>query len=129
MSNDDVGYGKPPKKSQFKKGQSGNPKGRPKGAKNLTGNGLELFHQPVPAISKGKATKIPAIDAIINRLLMDAIKGDTKSIKLALDQYAKLVGGTNSKSMTDLVAGQSPFELTPEDEANIAEFKLLEGVK
>lgn len=31
----EVGYGKPPKRSQFKKGQSGNPEGRPKETKNL----------------------------------------------------------------------------------------------
>ena len=33
-TNYEVGYGKPPEASKFKKGKSGNPKGRPKGARN-----------------------------------------------------------------------------------------------
>lgn len=129
MSNYDVGYGKPPKASQFKTGQSGNPKGRPKGSKSLTSKALEMYHKPVTVLRNGKATKISMIDAVHAKLLANAAKGDLKAMKLALDQYAKLLGGADCKSMTDLMAGGSPFELTAEDEANIAKFKLLEGVK
>lgn len=41
MSNDKVGYGKPPKKHRFKKGQSGNPRGRPKKIKSDSSNPTE----------------------------------------------------------------------------------------
>jgi hypothetical protein len=33
-SDDAVGYGRPPKATRFRKGESGNPRGRPKGSKN-----------------------------------------------------------------------------------------------
>lgn len=129
MSEYDVGYKKPPKKSQFKKGSSGNPKGRPKGKKSLTSTGLDLFHKPVTVLQNGKPIKISMIDAVRAKLLATAMKGDLKAMKLVFDQYDKLVSGSDSESMVDLVTGQSPFELTAEDEANITKFKLLEGVK
>lgn len=129
MSNYDVGYGKPPKKSQFKKGSSGNPKGRPKGAKNRTSRALEMYHKQMTVMQNGKPTKLSMIDVVHAKLLASAAKGDIKAMKLAFDQYAKLLSGLASKSMVGLMLGQSPFELTAEDEANIAEFKLLEGVK
>lgn len=46
---DEVGYGRPPKKSQFKKGQSGNPKGRPKGSKNFQTIVSDIMNQKVAA--------------------------------------------------------------------------------
>jgi hypothetical protein len=124
-----VGYKKPPKGSQWKKGQSGNSKGRPKGKKSLTTIGLDMFHKPVTVLQNGKAIKISMIDAVRAKLLATAMKGDLKAMKLVFDQYSKLASGSDSKSMADLVAAQSPFVLTAEDEANIAKFKLLEGVK
>ena len=43
----EVGYGKPPRSGQFTKGKSGNPKGRPKGSKNLASIVLRESRQPV----------------------------------------------------------------------------------
>ena len=43
----DIGYGKPPHASRFKKGISGNPKGRPEGARNLAGIVLKESRQKV----------------------------------------------------------------------------------
>ena len=127
MSKYEVGYKKPPKHTQFPKGKSGNPKGRPKGAKSPTG--LEVFDQMVTVIQNGKPKKITAIDAVFTQLLMDAMKGDPKARKLALDIYVKYGNKAKSLSPAALSAGQSPFELSAEDKASIAKHKLLKGVK
>jgi Family of unknown function (DUF5681) len=50
MNNDldnKVGYGKPPKRTQFKPGQSGNPSGRPRGARNFRTDLLEELAEPI----------------------------------------------------------------------------------
>ena len=54
----EVGYGKPPKSGQFKPGQSGNKKGRPKGRKNFETEFLEELYEKVPIKENGKETKV-----------------------------------------------------------------------
>lgn len=81
MSNPDsaVGYGKPPKAHQFKKGKSGNPKGRPKGAKSLrTIVEAELSEKILVTIG-GQRKKITKKEAIIAQMVTNALKGDAKS--------------------------------------------------
>ena len=43
----DAGYGKPPRHSRFKKGQSGNPKGRPKGGRNFSTDVKATLEEPI----------------------------------------------------------------------------------
>src|SRR5258707_14185668 len=54
----EVGYRKPPGHTRFKKGQSGNPKGRPAGAKNLSTLLSEALNEPVVVTENGGHNKI-----------------------------------------------------------------------
>ena len=125
----EVGYGKPPKNSQFQKGKSGNPKGRPKGTKSLTSIWHEIFHKPVTVTHNGKPTKMTVIAALAWQVVARAIKdGDLKALQLALKIYDKVAGASDPNSMAELMAGQSAFELTAEDLEMITKDKLLDGV-
>jgi hypothetical protein len=66
--NEDVGYGKPPRRHQFKPGQSGNPKGRKKGAKNEITILQELLQHKVALNERGKTRKIILLEAILRKV-------------------------------------------------------------
>lgn len=83
MAEDDkVGYGKPPKHSRFKKGVSGNPKGRPKGRKNLATQLLAELNKKVTVREGDKVLRVSKAEAMFKSLMQRAIKGDTKASSL-----------------------------------------------
>ena len=76
-----VGYGKPPKEHQFKKGKSGNPRGRKKKSRNfavLLSNNLK---ETITVTKNGKPQKMTAQEAIILALVVNAIKGKDKAVE------------------------------------------------
>jgi Family of unknown function (DUF5681) len=81
----EVGYGKPPRDTRFKKGQSGNPRGRPSGAKNLSTLLSEALNELVIVAENGRRRKITKRQAIITQLVNRAAKGDSRDTKLLLD--------------------------------------------
>ena len=81
----EVGYGKPPRHTQFKKGQSGNPRGRPSGAKNLSTLLSEALNELVIVAENGRRRRITKRKAIIMQLVNQAAKGDWRRAKLLVD--------------------------------------------
>jgi hypothetical protein len=85
-----VGYCKPPREHCFKPGQSGNPGGRPKGAKN-TGTLLrELLDSKIEVRTSHGVRRISVREAILARFAEAALKGDTKSAGFLLQRYDAL---------------------------------------
>ena len=82
---DEVGYRKPPRRTRFRKGQSGNPRGRPSGAKSLSTMLREELNQRVIVVENGRRRKITKRQAIITQLVNRAAKGDWRGAKLILD--------------------------------------------
>ena len=82
----EVGRGKPPKQSQFKPGQSGNPGGRPKGRKRIFMSVLEEINKEISIVENGEPQKVLCGDAIAKRLISIALtKGDLTVLKMLLE--------------------------------------------
>ena len=74
-----VGYGRPPGRSRFKKGQSGNPKGRSKGTKNLKTDLNEELQETILVREGTRTIKISKQRAILKTLIAKTLKGDARA--------------------------------------------------
>src|SRR5271167_397433 len=81
-----VGYGRPPREHQFKKGDpSPNPKGRPRGAKRRAPDIFKVLMEPVTVTINGRERSMPFPEAAIQVLKQKALKGDVKATKMLMD--------------------------------------------
>jgi hypothetical protein len=83
-----VGYGRPPRQHRFKKGQSGNPKGRPKGSKNTTNILRQVLDEKIIITQAGKPRNISKREALMRRVVHDALSGKhlAQQVVLGLDR-------------------------------------------
>lgn len=87
----EVGYGKPPMKTRFSKGQSGNPRGRPKGSKNhkptvnherLQEIVLEESYRTIRVRDGDRHVDVPMAQAVVRAMAVNAAKGNNRAQKL-----------------------------------------------
>jgi Family of unknown function (DUF5681) len=104
--NSAVGYGRPPVNRQFKPGQSGNPRGRPKGSKNLATMLAEALSRPVTVRDKkGKARTLTKQEVMIEGMTNKALV-DEKAF-LIIFQLADKYGVFKQQAEASYVAAQS----------------------
>ena len=89
----EVGYGKPPKHTRFKKGQSGNPKGRmPLHARSISKSQIDrdvlvVMQAEVTTKLGGKRVRVPAVMALFCAMIEKALSGDVRAMKLVMESY------------------------------------------
>lgn len=87
MSDDHkVGFGKPPKSGQWRKGQSGNPKGRPRTRSDLINDAAAILSEPVSARTpQGKTVSLDGFEASYLALCKKGLNGHASSLINAIN--------------------------------------------
>jgi len=110
----EVGFGKPPESKQFKKGESGNPKGRPKGTRNFNTDLEEILAGKVTVIENGKPKKVTSQRAALMRLREITFGGNLR----AIDRFISLA----QQSAADKEAAGSERVLSAAEEDILQRF-------
>lgn len=120
----EVGYGKPPKETQFKKGQSGNPSCRKKKPipKSLHEAIVLELADIVTIKENGKAVKMPKYELLAKAIINDAIKSEKgNSRKIVIEQMFK-TDVLEYKDMLVKRAMEAELEMEPEQRAECRKF-------
>lgn len=91
-----VGYGKPPESGRFAKGQSGNPKGRPKGSKNLATVAIRESRQRVRVNGPRGSHWVTKLEATVMQLGNKAAQGDLRAQRDFISLVRMSEDATNS---------------------------------
>ena len=112
-----VGYGKPPRHAGFQKGRSGNPKGRPKGSKNLATLVAQALDEKVMVTEEGRPRRVTKRELVVTQLVDKSAAADLRAIK----QLTDIVQSAERRSEAG-AAPSEPARLTAPDKEVIELF-------
>lgn len=92
-----VGYGRPPPQHRFKSGQSGNPRGRPKGVRSEADILNALLNKKITIQERGRTRQISVLEATYHRIAQNALKGDLRAAAFLLNRMAAVSQGRSGE--------------------------------
>jgi hypothetical protein len=82
----EVGYAKPPRATQFQKGQSGNPLGRPETHKSVNARIKTELDSDTVAVEDGEQVVVTKREALVRLLVKRALEGDARALEILLQR-------------------------------------------
>ena len=106
-----IGYAKPPRENQFRPGRSGNPKGRPKRAKNFATAIEQELQETVTITENGRRRRVSKREVVAKRLVNRAAEGDPRLLPVLLNEMRpreqaatdRLSGGPEQQPLIDSI--------------------------
>jgi len=117
-----IGYGKPPKHTQFKPGQSGNPRGRPRRAKGVNTIIREQMLETVLVKTPSGPKRMSTAEVLVRRLREKGLAGDLRSILQLLGLLRQACPDPVLPEPSD---GPSTDDLTAGDQAVLNQLQAL----
>jgi len=113
----ETGYGRPPMANRFRKGVSGNPKGRPKGSFNVSTLFMKTLREKVVINENGQRKKVTKLEAALKQLVNKAASGDLR----AINQLSDLARESEAKQNLSAGATEQITEIDQEVISGILE--------
>ena len=114
----DVGYGRPPIEHQFRPGRSGNPTGRPKGARRFTADLLDELGEIVAVTNGDQKRALTKQRAIVSVLVCKALEGDTHAITTIISACARALGEQHVDDEAEAPEDRAILQAVAESPAN-----------
>jgi len=117
--NYEVGYRKPPKHTQFPRGVSGNPKGRPKEAPDFDAALLREAKSRLTLIENGRRIRVSKHDIIVKQFTNNAMKGKSSDLRMFREAYRQACEKAALSQAADPLSGKRAEDLTDDQLAAI----------